>query len=142
MKRSLRHRYRSKKTRREFRNNPIPGHKDYGDGLDDGKYFRCSNCGFPCDIDRDALGGPESRSGATYAQPTDSYSEDPPPFYSGIDGENDTLPLASQLSLRSALIVMKSLADGTEATIRRTWYNDGGTGCPFCHSLNWDGRQR
>ena len=142
MRRSIHHRYRNRKTRKEFRNRPIPGHRDYGDGLDEGKYFHCSNCGFVCDIDRDALGGPESRSGATYAQAEKVYSEDAPPFYSGIDGQNKTTPLVPLLKLRSAQIVMKALADGTEATIRRTWYNDGGTGCPFCHSLNWDGRQR
>ena len=66
----------------------MPGDKYFGDGEDDGKYFRCANCGFVCDIDRDALGGPESRSGATYAQTVDKYSENEPPFYSGIDGEN------------------------------------------------------
>ena len=133
------HRYRNRRVRPTIKSKPIPGHKDYGDGIEDGKFYECQYCGYTCDIDKDALGGLESKGGATYADADDRYSENEPPFYSGIDGQNKTLPLASLLSLRSAHIVMESDADGTESTIRRNWYNDGGTGCPFCHSTNWKG---
>ena len=135
----LQHTYRRRRTPKRSRTIELPGHRDYGDGIDDGKYYRCWNCGFICDVDQDELGGENSRSGATYAQYDDVYSENEPPFYSGIDGENETTPLVPLLGMRSAHVVMKLDADGSESTIRRNWYNDGGTGCPFCHTLNWRG---
>ena len=54
---------------------PIYGHPERGDGQDSGRYYRCWNCGFVCDTQRDALGDATSRSGAvyeTYAQ-VDEY---------------------------------------------------------------------
>ena len=60
---------------KESKTIPIYGHPERGDGEDNGKYYRCWNCGFVCNVDRDALGDQSSRSGAayeTYAQ-VDEY---------------------------------------------------------------------
>ena len=35
----------------------------YGEGADKGKYFRCWNCGWICNVDRDELGDSDSSSG-------------------------------------------------------------------------------
>jgi len=35
----------------------------YGEGADKGKYFRCWNCGWVCNVDRDKLGDSDSGSG-------------------------------------------------------------------------------
>ena len=48
--------YRSR-IRKEARTIPLYGNPDRGNGLDDGRYYRCWNCGFICNIDRDKLGG-------------------------------------------------------------------------------------
>jgi len=79
--RSYRHRSR---IRKESRTIPLYGSPERGNGLDDGRYFRCWNCGFICNIDRDALGGPESRDGL-------SYEDFPVPVYGaqgGVDYSN------------------------------------------------------
>jgi hypothetical protein len=58
----LHHINRNRRLKRESKTIPIPGHKDYGDGEDDGRYFHCWYCGFVCNKERDELGGPEDRA--------------------------------------------------------------------------------
>lgn len=50
---------------KQSRTIPIKAHPDHGDGKDVGKYFRCWNCGFICNIEKNELGGPESRNKIT-----------------------------------------------------------------------------
>ena len=47
--------------RKESRTLPI-----FGKGEDEGKYYHCWNCGFVCDVDRDALGDSDSSSGVAH----------------------------------------------------------------------------
>jgi len=35
----------------------------YGEGTDSGKYYRCWNCGFICNVERDSLGDRPSTTG-------------------------------------------------------------------------------
>lgn len=68
--------YRSR-LRKESRTIPLYGDADRGNGLDDGRYYRCWNCGFVCNIDRDALGDSESRDGLHYEDfPVPVYGAD------------------------------------------------------------------
>lgn len=55
----------------------LKGHPDHGDGQDNGKWFRCWNCGFICNKDREALGGPATENNITiqaYTQ-VDEYGD-------------------------------------------------------------------
>ena len=80
-----RNNYRSR-IRKESRTIPLPAARDRGNGEDDGRYFRCWNCNSICNIDRDALGGPESRDGL-------SYEDFPIPVY-GADTAVDNSDIA------------------------------------------------
>ena len=51
----------------------------YGEGADKGKYFRCWNCGWICNVDRDELGDSDSGSGNDHTD----YHEDH--YYSTYD---------------------------------------------------------
>lgn len=110
---------------------PIPGHPERGDGEDDGKYYRCWNCGFICNVDRDALGDDHSLSGLSYSV------KEPEEYDTVLPGEDGTLFTTFVLS--TGHIAPVSLADGTEATVRRVWYPSDAKGCPFCGTLNWRG---
>ena len=71
----FRHVDRSRKLKKPRRDILIPGHKDYGDGEDDGKWFRCSVCGFIYDKDERGIGvrdKDEHLEPGTYTQ-TDQY---------------------------------------------------------------------
>ena len=57
------HRYRKSRIPKDSRTIPIYGDPIKGDGNNDGKYYKCWNCGFVCDVDRDALGDGQSRDG-------------------------------------------------------------------------------
>ena len=54
---------RQTKLRKDSKTIPLKGHPERGDGLDFGKYYRCWHCGFVCNVERDALGDAQSRSG-------------------------------------------------------------------------------
>jgi hypothetical protein len=114
------HRNRNKRLAKQARTIPIPGHIDYGDGEDDGKFYQCWNCKMVCDVDRDELGGPDDRG---YRDPK-KYT---------LVGEDYSTPV-------------KDLANSKDYTIhggtqyRRTRYqSDVQSGCPFCGTLNWRG---
>ena len=133
------HRERKNRVKKRSRTISLPGHEDYGDGRDADRYFRCWNCGFVCDKERDALGGADSTGGQNYSLWTDVYSSDgSSPIYHG-DGENDEVVLAALATIRTGHVIMKSNADGDPATVVFNWYNEGGTGCPLCNTLNWKG---
>lgn len=68
------HRVRKNRIRKRSRTLPIPGHEDYGDGRDADRYFKCWNCGFICDSERDATNA--DSDGQKYSQWTDVYSSD------------------------------------------------------------------
>ena len=100
-----------------------------------GKYFRCWNCGFICDVDRDSLGGPEDRSGT------------------GSEFEKTTLPDNGWIdygrrSVTNALkdwnhtVLVRVNGAGTPLPIELSYSPTVNQGCPFCGSLNWRGDYR
>lgn len=109
---------------------PVPGKGD-----DDGRYFRCWNCGFVCDSQRDELGDSESRGGDDhtnyyrYAQPDSSVSP---------TDKTKKLCLAGPIGHYHT--IMELGYDGsTPKTITHPIKSDVSRGCPFCGSTNWRG---
>jgi hypothetical protein len=125
-RRSYYTRLRSRPLPKRSRTIPVPGNSERGDGEDDGRYYRCWNCGFICDSDRDALGDDRSLNGLSY-----SVQESV-----GSSEENSLIILAN---LRSGHVIPKAGADGTAAVIRLPYYPSSATGCSFCGTLNWRG---
>jgi hypothetical protein len=139
---------RSRKTRGDSRTIPLRGHKDYGEGQDDGKYFRCWNCGFTCNVERDELGDDASRDGISYEvyealysggpkKDTNDYLETDAAIH-GYNGAN-VVPLLAMASARSGHVLLQNNADGTPKTVRINWTPKVNSGCPFCGTLNWRG---
>jgi hypothetical protein len=143
------HRYRQRKIRKESRTLPMPGHVDYGDGKDSGKYYRCWHCGVVCDIDREELGDGESKDGVSYtvydaALSSDSQdsSENITPIHQGAneDGVNDDVyALSTMLTVRTGHVIMENDAAGDPKTVRVNYTPDVSSGCWFCGTLNWKG---
>jgi len=108
---------------KQSRTIPIHGHADYGEGKDADRYFHCWNCGFICDVDRDALGGPADRANITteaYTQ-KDQYGETAY-HCQGAAGATQTICEA---------------AGGTWSSTR--YIPVVSSGCPMCGTLNWRG---
>lgn len=114
---------RSKKVRKDSRTIPVPGHRDYGDGEDNGKWYRCWHCGFLCNVDRDELGGPQDEnqvSAIAYTQ-TDQYGNT---AYHCVGAAG-----ADQTACEAA--------GGIWSSTRYKPVVE--SGCPFCGTLNWRG---
>ena len=108
---------------KDSRTIPIWGSPTRGDGLDHGKWFRCWNCGFLCNKDRDALGDSQSRDGVVI----EDYAQNP-------EGRNFTGDAILGLG------VIASETDSEGDPIRYPlMISTKSTGCPFCHTLNWRG---
>lgn len=120
----------SHRPRRRSRRIPIRGYN-----ADTGRYFRCWNCGFICNKDRDLLGDNDSQPGTVYTVYT-------PPADATIAGSGDPLAVISVMdSISSMGVSLATDTDGSSitATTSPILYDISGTGCPFCHSLNWRG---
>lgn len=113
-------RHRSRKPRKDSRTLPVKGKNE-----DEGKYYRCWNCGFICNVDRDELGGSASKDGISYAR----FSRD---YGTGENGEVIA-------SLRSGHVCPKIDADDDAVTVREYWNPDVNSGCPMCGCLNYKG---
>lgn len=113
--------------RKESRTIPLYGDRERGNGLDDGRYYRCWNCGFICNVDRDALGGPESGDGKSYEAfliPTDPSLNS----VSRLGGSEEPSTVSLALDIAGDTI--------TETHAIQSVINQG---CPFCGTLNWRG---
>ena len=134
-----RFRHRARKTRipKQSRTIPVRGHKDYGDGQDAGKYWRCWNCGFICDVERDELGDSESTDGVSHtiynAQYTGGLTD------AMIHGDNNGVALLTMASARSGHVLLELDAAGDPKGVRLNWTPDVTSGCPFCGTRNWRG---
>ena len=136
------HKARIKKQSRTI---PLRGHKDFAGGRDDGRYWKCWNCGFICDVERDELGDSESVAGISHtiyeaqyggAQKNDGdYNETDAKQH----GTNSGIPLLTMASIRSQHVLMENDSSGTPATIRSNWTPQVNSGCPFCGTKNWRG---
>jgi predicted RNA-binding Zn-ribbon protein involved in translation (DUF1610 family) len=106
----------------------------FGRGDDEGRYYRCWNCGFVCDSQRDALGGSESDAG-------DNHTD-----YNGLAKSNPYLN-SSDAGFKACLggdiehfqVAMELGPDDEERTIIHDLTSDVSHGCPFCGSTNWRG---
>jgi len=122
--RKIRVRHRSKKLRKESRTYPIYGSDERGDGLDSQRYWRCWNCGFVCDVERDFLGGDEERSQVepiAYNQTTDDLS---------------TAAYHCEGAAGATQVICEA-AGGTWSRVR--YKPEVNSGCPFCGTPNWRG---
>lgn len=113
------------------RNRTIPLKSGDADALnrtliDAGKYYRCWNCGFICDIDRDQLAVVNGPNGADIVD----YQV---PSYPGMN---------TFTVFDDEFTVLKTESDGeTVVDIRYDFeIGSGSIGCPNCRKLNWDGR--
>ena len=109
---------------KDSRTIPIWGSPTRGDGLDHGKWFRCWNCGFLCNKDRDALGDSQSRDGVAY--------EDYAPLTEGMNSGGAVLG--------TGVVAPQTNSEDDALLIRfPVMVSEKSTGCPFCHTLNWRG---
>ncbi len=119
---------RARKTPKDFFPDPVKGK-----GGDAGKYWYCSNCGFPCDIDRDELGGAKT--------PSRDYQTDYfQPSFGALHRYSD--PRGSLIVNGHHLhahVLMELGSDGTPKGIRHDHKAVSGGGCPLCSTTNWRG---
>lgn len=118
MTRRIRVNHRSRKPVKDSKTIPLWGSPERGDGLDDGKYYRCWNCGFICDVDRDALGDAQSVSHITL-DPYDLLDE----YGNSVADTGGT---------------KHTIFEGEGYTTVR-YVPVVESGCPFCGTLNWKG---
>lgn len=144
---------RTRKLRGNSRTLPVRSRDNYteSNGVDDrgdtGKYFRCWNCGFVCNSDRDELGDKDSKAAVSTQIYDQKYSSDNENTTDGstrqigspIHGDNDGVPLLKMLTLRSGHVIHKKDAAGDNVKIRHNWEPKVTGGCPFCGTRNWRG---
>ena len=118
---------RTPKLPKQSRQIPLPASSERGNGLDAGRYFRCWNCGFVCDIDRDSLGGARSGSGVN---PQEYY----PQPDTGVEVGQCVLG-----GLDSVFVALEQGADGLAKGIQHSLWAVVSGGCPLCGSKNWKG---
>lgn len=110
-------------TAKRSRTIPLKGNSIRGDGEDYGKYFKCWNCGWICNVDRDALGGAESEANITptgYTQ-LDQYGNE---VYHCFGAAGST----------------QSICEDAGGIWTSTRYKPVvNSGCPACGSPNWRG---
>ena len=127
----MKYRYRSR-IGHNARTIPLYGHPYRGNGLDDGRWFRCWNCGFRCSKDRDSLGGPDSRDGITYEDfPVPTYGTGGATSYSGV------ARLGGSIGPSTVALELDAAGDAKEPDHEIKPVVSGG--CPFCGSKNWRG---
>jgi hypothetical protein len=123
----------SRKRPKESRTIPLLGNQDRGNGEDFGKYYRCWNCGFTCDVTRDSLGGSQSKG-------ADNHEDYHTPSYGSKD-------YSSELNGLSVLggdvghyhVALELGSDGNPKNIRHDIKSVVTGGCPFCGTMNWRG---
>jgi len=115
--------YKNRKIPKQSRTVPLYGSQERGNGEDANRYYRCWNCGFTCDKDRDVLGGSTSRDGLSYTDYTNSVYEG----QAVLGGHNHVH------------VVLENGADGLPKSILHSHKVEVDSGCPFCGTLNWRG---
>jgi len=129
--------YRRSKARKVSRRIPLPGV-----GIEKNQYFKCWNCGFVCNVDRDSLGGPDTFKEAgreietlQYPSPT-GYQEAVNP---GGSTPNQLIPVYGGAVGGKTFVALAVDAQGDPVTLRRNWSPKPSGGCPMCGSPNWRG---
>ena len=107
---------RPPRLRRQARTLPMVGKGD-----DEGRYYRCWNCGFVCDKERDTLGGPHDSAGLAHS----------------VDPETDT---NYRFVAPQAVFTGRQVDfNGDPVVVPRTYHATVTAGCPFCGTKNWRG---
>ena len=107
----------------------------YGEGADKGKYFRCWNCGWICNVDRDELGDSDSSAGDDHTDFHENY------LYSTYDAPD----AASRYAVLGGdtghhhVALNNVTPDGEPKLIRHEYTSDISRGCPKCGCMNWRG---
>lgn len=102
---------------------------------DEGRYFRCWNCGFVCDSQRDSLGGAEDRAGTNT-----EFAQTTLPDNRWIDYFGTQVPAI--LRCRGNTVLMKLGPDGVATQPMLSYSPTVEKYCPFCGSPNWRGDYR
>jgi hypothetical protein len=144
----------SYRIRHDKRRNPVRSSPsaDTEARSDEGVYFRCWNCGWVCDKNRDALGNNVGSGDSTqyytqyYPQSTQGSRSETTDYQLSLEGvtdsDVDTGARAGKAFARLAMrrgraIVMESSADGTAKAVRLTYESLITKGCPLCGSTNY-----
>jgi len=136
----MRERFRGNRSvsriRKESRTIPVYGSFERGGGEDANKWFRCWNCGFLCNVERDAQGDSQSRSGVVH----EDYAQQPDPGYGYPQRETNILA-NNQTATVDGLVASKLDSAGDAAVAKNAiMVSSNSRGCPFCHTLNWMGK--
>ena len=115
----------------------------YGEGDDEGKYFRCWNCGFICNVDRDELGDSDSYSGNAHKDYHENhhYSADVNlDITTGINLSEASKYACLGGDIEHYQVAQNIVTPDEEAKfVRHEYTSDISRGCPFCGSTNWRG---
>jgi hypothetical protein len=121
--------FSTRKLKKESRTIPL-----YGDGVEEadenGQYYKCWNCGWVCDTERDELGGSSDRDGLTY----ENYSVD---GFDSTPGETRLAVLGGDIE--HFQVALELDAEGNPLPIDEYWRAVASSGCPFCGTRNWRG---
>ena len=98
-------------------------------GDENGKLFRCWNCGFPCNTDRDDSSGSTAGDNHTdYSELARGYVE---------NGEEDRMMTLDGFDFYHT--ILETDADGPAKTIVHDHLTDVTKGCPMCGTTNYRG---
>lgn len=110
--------------RKESKTIAVWGSPDRGDGLDHDKWYRCWNCGFLNNVDRNALGDSQSMDGVIITE------------YTPVADDGSAV---QEPNLGDALIAQENDSEGNPKGVRHNFMVGPNNGCSFCGTLNWRG---
>jgi hypothetical protein len=150
----------NRKLRKDSRTIPLWGSLDRGGGEDHQKWYECWFCGWRCNVERDALGDGQSRSGVVHEDYNPTENTVTRNMGVGASGDTTTTNiLEPQRSIYSTLtenqayneavlggdinsfqVAGENDSEGDTKSVRHPIrVSDKSRGCPFCHSMNWRG---
>lgn len=98
-----------------------------------GRFYRCWNCGFICDTQKNALGGSEGSDGTAY---TDVAT----PSMGRADSSDIRFGYAQLRGIGGkSVAVLEVGSNGQPKGIQRVISHITGSGCPLCGTENWRG---
>lgn len=122
--------FTTRKLKKESRTIPLIG-SGVGEADESGQFYKCWNCGWVCDVERDELGGSDDTVGLAI----ENYSVT---SYPGSPGE-----LTGQAVLGGDIehfqVTLEVDADGVPLEIEEHWRAVSVSGCPMCGCRNWRG---
>ena len=104
----------------------------FGKDDDQGRYYRCWNCGFVCDVERDALGDSDSTSGLAHKDallPVGRFAPNGKAANQAcLGGDIGHYHVAARIG-----------ADSNPKSVEHIYKSDISYGCPNCGTTNWRG---